>query len=162
MTDKDGVIAALGIIGAAIAGLIFIAQTVKAKSTTQPSSSSTSSSSSGMNYIPASQANSIGASAVVGSEVAVSNGAEYTDTQSLQQLAAQQPSFILGINNTAMTITVQGAPTNQVIQVYNLQNGQLIFNMEGDGTTNYTPALSPGTYIAITLNTKQVSNTVSV
>lgn len=116
----------------------------------------------GTNFIPASQANSIGASTVVGSQVAVSNGSEYTDTASIQKILTQPAAFSLSINNTALTITIAGAPSGTLVQVYNVQTGQLIFNINGNQTTTYTPALAHGQYVAIDFATRKPSNVVTI
>ncbi len=173
MSKFEDLLVSLGIAGAAILGIIILSKKAKANiqiyNTPPPSSSQSSSSvstmsssSSGINYVPASQANAIGGSAVVGTEVAVSGNSTYTNPSAVQQIAAAAPTMVLSINNSADTLTIQNAPSNQVIQVYNTQTGELVFNLMGSGTTTFTPALTPGKYVAISYNTHATSNTVTI
>ena len=144
MSSKNNVLVTLGVAGAVV-GTYFIAK-MKA----------------GINFVPASEASSIGASSVVGSEVAVSGNSTYTDAASLQKYAKEQPTITMSIDNTAMSITIAGAPSGSLIQVYNLQSGQLLFNLNGNGTLNFSPALAAGQYIAVVYETGQASNIVTI
>lgn len=145
--------------------LLLLSKMNAAASASQISSSSTTAQQAppSSSFVPASQANSIGASAVVGSSAAVSGNSTFTDVSSLNQIvSSESAAFNMQINNTSDTLTLSGAPSNQVIQIYNLKNGQLIFNTMGNGSSQFTPSLSSGLYVAIALGTKQRSNVVVV